>query len=363
LQVDAVPRWRHPRAENVGYYFLAPQACLGCFPIAEGAYRFFCYTNDPDPQRKKPPSLDEMQALIARVAGTPELRLDRPTWLNRARFQTRQASRLRVGRALLAGDAAHDWPSLGGHGMNIGLRGAHNLAWKLAAVQQGRGPEALLDTYETEERRTVESFLRLMRFNFVEQPSNRLCLLTREAALRIGLGWPGFSRRLERAVSDLNAHHRRSALSKPSRSGPSALDQLRTGDRLPDVVVRTPENGPTRLHDLLGYEHWTLIASEASPTPQVDALCAMLLPWKGGIRLVRIGSDGDKTLTGALGGGALVLVRPDRHVGLIVNGNDLPTLRRYLDRWYPAPPPGQRQTDATSDRSSRLPCERLDAVA
>jgi 2,4-dichlorophenol 6-monooxygenase len=62
------------------------------------------------------------------------------------------AERYRQGRVFLAGDAAHRFPPSGGLGMNTGIQDAHNLAWKLAAVVQGRAGEALLDSYETERR-------------------------------------------------------------------------------------------------------------------------------------------------------------------------------------------------------------------
>jgi 2-polyprenyl-6-methoxyphenol hydroxylase-like FAD-dependent oxidoreductase len=41
-----------------------------------------------------------------------------------------------VGRVLLAGDAAHQFPPSGGLGMNTGVQDAHNLAWKLAVALQ-----------------------------------------------------------------------------------------------------------------------------------------------------------------------------------------------------------------------------------
>jgi len=41
-------------------------------------------------------------------------------------------------------------PPTGGFGMNTGVQDVHNLAWKLAAVLQGWGAPALLDTYEAE---------------------------------------------------------------------------------------------------------------------------------------------------------------------------------------------------------------------
>ena len=34
--------------------------------------------------------------------------------------------------------------------MNTGMMDAHNLAWKLALVADGRAPDALLDTYGQE---------------------------------------------------------------------------------------------------------------------------------------------------------------------------------------------------------------------
>jgi 2-polyprenyl-6-methoxyphenol hydroxylase-like FAD-dependent oxidoreductase len=62
------------------------------------------------------------------------------------------AERYRDGRILLAGDAAHTVPPNGGFGGNTGLHDAHNVAWKLAHVLDGRAGEGLLDTYDAERR-------------------------------------------------------------------------------------------------------------------------------------------------------------------------------------------------------------------
>jgi 3-(3-hydroxy-phenyl)propionate hydroxylase len=60
------------------------------------------------------------------------------------------ADRWRSGRILLAGDAAHQTPPFIGQGMCAGMRDAANLAWKLAAVLEGRADEGLLDSYQAE---------------------------------------------------------------------------------------------------------------------------------------------------------------------------------------------------------------------
>ncbi|KAI5235523.1 hypothetical protein E4T43_09219 [Aureobasidium subglaciale] len=60
------------------------------------------------------------------------------------------AREYRSGRVFLAGDAAHSFPPTGGLGLNSGLGDVHNLAYKIAAVQQGWANDQLLDSYGTE---------------------------------------------------------------------------------------------------------------------------------------------------------------------------------------------------------------------
>ncbi len=83
------------------------------------------------------------------VAGT-DFGAHSPRWLSRFGDASRQAERYRVGRVLLAGDAAHIHPPVGGQGLNLGIQDAFNLGWKLAAEVNSWAPEGLLDSYHTE---------------------------------------------------------------------------------------------------------------------------------------------------------------------------------------------------------------------
>ena len=90
------------------------------------------------------------RSLIDGAAGTPvdaEV-LSTDPWT--ARMQL--VDRAREGRVFLAGDAAHLNPPFGGHGLNTGIGDAVDLGWKLAAMLDGWGGPALLDSYECERR-------------------------------------------------------------------------------------------------------------------------------------------------------------------------------------------------------------------
>src|SRR3989441_6793753 len=80
------------------------------------------------------------------------LRIDvrRVNWFSTYHVHHRVARRFRQGRAFLLGDAAHIHSPVGAQGMNTGIGDAVNLAWKVAAVVEGRAPDSLLDTYESE---------------------------------------------------------------------------------------------------------------------------------------------------------------------------------------------------------------------
>jgi rifampicin monooxygenase len=108
--------------------------------------------------RTRPPTLDDFRQRLRTVAGT-DFGVRSPRWLSRFGDATRLADRYRVGRVLLAGDAAHIHPPLGGQGLNLGVQDAVNLGWKLAAQVHGRAPGTLLDTYPAERRPVAAAVL------------------------------------------------------------------------------------------------------------------------------------------------------------------------------------------------------------
>jgi 3-(3-hydroxy-phenyl)propionate hydroxylase len=75
------------------------------------------------------------------------------------RFHALVAQKWRVGRVLLAGDAAHQMPPFAGQGMCSGIRDAANLAWKIAAAVSGEASEAILDSYQEEREPHVRAII------------------------------------------------------------------------------------------------------------------------------------------------------------------------------------------------------------
>jgi rifampicin monooxygenase len=125
------------------------QLRFGAMPLDDGAYRVIAPAAGVAEDRTVPPTLEELKQQLRAVAGT-DFGAHSPRWLSRFGDATRQAERYRVGRVLLAGDAAHIHPPTGGQGLNLGIQDAFNLGWKLAAEVDGWAPDGLLDSYHTE---------------------------------------------------------------------------------------------------------------------------------------------------------------------------------------------------------------------
>ncbi|MEU6428400.1 FAD-dependent oxidoreductase [Microbispora sp. NPDC046973] len=104
-----------------------------------------------------PVTTEELQDAVRYVTGA-DVVVKEIKSVTRFTDNARQATTYRLGRVLLAGDAAHVHSPFGGQGLNLGLGDAVNLGWKLAAVVRGQAPEGLLDTY-TRERHPIGAWV------------------------------------------------------------------------------------------------------------------------------------------------------------------------------------------------------------
>ncbi|MFC9660616.1 rifampin monooxygenase [Nocardia sp. NPDC127606] len=127
----------------------ATNAVFGLRPFGEGVYSVVVPAAGVREDRTEPPTLGDFQQQLRAIAGT-DFGVHSPRWLSRFGDATRLVERYRIGRVLLAGDAAHIHPPAGGQGLNLGVQDAVNLGWKLAGQIHGWAPETLLDTYQTE---------------------------------------------------------------------------------------------------------------------------------------------------------------------------------------------------------------------
>jgi 2-polyprenyl-6-methoxyphenol hydroxylase-like FAD-dependent oxidoreductase len=118
-------------------------------PNEDGGCRVVVPADGVAEDRATAPTIEEFRQRLRAVAGT-DFGVHSPRWLSRFGDATRQAESYRVGRVLLAGDAAHIHPPTGGQGLNLGVQDAFNLGWKLAAEVNGWAPEGLLDSYHAE---------------------------------------------------------------------------------------------------------------------------------------------------------------------------------------------------------------------
>lgn len=107
-----------------------------------------------NPEAMREPS--RLWPLLAKWVQPHQVRLVRSALYT---FHSLIAQRWRSGRLLIAGDSAHQTPPFLGQGMCAGIRDAANLAWKLAAVVQGRASESILDTYASERLPHVRAFI------------------------------------------------------------------------------------------------------------------------------------------------------------------------------------------------------------
>ncbi|MBO1017181.1 FAD-dependent monooxygenase [Achromobacter sp. SD115] len=228
-----------------------------------------------------------------------------PVWTSVYRAGAMTLDAYRHGRILFAGNAAHAMPIFGVRGLNSGFDDADNLVWKLAAVLEGKGTEALLDSYCSERRQAFHiNAENAMRSTEFMSPPHRGFDLMREASLSLAGRHPGIARLVNPRQTQALAYAH-SPLSTEDEGGGAWAPGA-------PLVDRQTADGQY-LTDLLTPGGFTLLAFAA--WPEQDALEAMtasaawqFLP----CRCVAVAAP-DAMRPGSESGMAYLL-RPDGHV-------------------------------------------------
>ena len=137
---------------------------------------------DADPEEEKRPENVARRLSAMLGPGIPfEL-----GWISVYTFRCRRLERFRHGRVLFVGDSAHQVSPFGARGGNGGVQDADNLCWKLAAVLDGRAPDALLDSYDAERGPAAdENILHSARSTDFITPKAPAALAYRDAVLEL----------------------------------------------------------------------------------------------------------------------------------------------------------------------------------
>ncbi len=255
-------------------------------------------------ERAEHPETLTFDDVSQKVIRNLQLQIDKVDWFSTYHVHHRVATHFRKGRAFLVGDAGHIHSPVGGQGMNTGIGDAINLAWKLAAVVQGKAGDKLLDSYEAERigfaRRLVNTTDRM--FTLATSPGGfatfvRTRIVPRVMPLLVRI--PAVPRFMFRTVSQTMITYRNGPLGSGiggagARRRPPALGARRRARQLRF----------TQLHALAG-------ACVRQGHPRRDALVhlqmtcgCMSLTWTPAHAQAGLGRD------------ALYLIRPDSYVAL-----------------------------------------------
>lgn len=178
------------------------------------------------------------------------------------RFHGLVANEWRRDRIFLAGDAAHMTPPFMAQGMVGGMRDAHNLAWKMTRVIQGRSPQALLDTYMQERRphvkQTILTAIGLGRIICERDPT---LAIQRDKRLRDEQG------------GVVKTQYRQNMIPKLEHGLIASASQL-GGELFPQPWVKTGHGG-TRLDDLTGARIRVVVSGALSDPDRAAYLRAL----------------------------------------------------------------------------------------
>lgn len=179
------------------------------------------------------------------------------------KFNALNADNWRSGSVFLLGDSAHMMPPFAGQGLNSGIRDAGNLAWKIADVVQGRAPDAVLNSYESERKPHAQAMIGLsVRLGSVAMTTSPRVAAHRDAAARSALASVDGRAFFEEMQYRPQARYRAGlVLETASENGAAALVGTALGRPL---VFDTGSRRTLRLDDALG-DGWSILGIDVEP--------------------------------------------------------------------------------------------------
>ncbi len=333
-----------PLVDGEGYNVLARDGVLLIVPMPKpGLVRLIAHLPKVRPD-DAPPVID--LPLLQRIVDTRTgltTRLSALGWTSSFSPKHFIAGSMRVGRAFLAGDAAHIHSPVGGQGLNTGIQDAYNLMWKLALVHRGLAASTLLDTYHDERHPVGDRMIRGVR------RATRGLTLRGGLAQRLRNRLAGLLLRFARVRDRMGAQLGMLLL----RYGPSlAIAGLHASTGSPRPGERTAQQAstPALTRRLRGPHHTLLLFDGLDSTltdgeHQAAAALARTLA-ADAVRVVRVrreAATGDEDLADPDGAihrafaahrPLAVWVRPDKYVGFRGDPRSTGALRAYLEGMF-----------------------------
>jgi 3-(3-hydroxy-phenyl)propionate hydroxylase len=259
------------------------------------------------------PTLRDLSEALVGIYGT-DFGVRNPTSISRFTDMSRQAAAYRDRRILLAGDAAHVHPPIGGQGLNIGVQDAMNLGWKLAQVVKGISPEILLDSYHAERHPVAARVLRAtMAQVALRRPDERTKALGDMIAELVVMEEP--RKRIAAEMSGLGIHY-------DFGKGHPLL-----GRRIPDLDLMTAR-GLVRVFSLLHGARAVLLNLGEMGSIEIGS-------WADRVRLIEAQYEGrwELPVLGVVDAPRAVLIRPDGYVAWVGDG-ERAVLDEALEIWF-----------------------------
>ncbi|MBI3783505.1 MAG: FAD-dependent monooxygenase [Deltaproteobacteria bacterium] len=318
-------------------YWVSDPQCAGTF-VAHDIDREWVFMHSWDPDHESIATYDaaHCENIVRRAIARDDVELTIRTvapWM----MTSQTAEHYRDRRIFLAGDAAHRFPPTGGLGLNTGVQDAHNLVWKIAAVEKAWAGTRLLDTYEQERQpiahyNAEQSFRNAMRIlevpqamGTMEEPerarqhfARMLVDPLRRAAVESAIA--NQAEHFDMLGLQLGYAYETGALVAdgterllPANPVREFLPSSRPGSRLPHGWVESEGRRVSTL-DLIALDSLTAIVGTAGAA-WIEAIRDLRVP----IRVRQIGLDvGDRDgwwiSVAQMEPDGVLLVRPDQHV-------------------------------------------------